>query len=71
MTDEMLNDCSVMAYARSSKAREWADRYSPYEAEKARLAMDSKYVSELGNKYKDNAEVSRYVKVLVMLKEGK
>lgn len=71
MTDEMLNDCSVMAYARSSKAREWADRYSPYEAEKARLAMDSKYVSELGNKYKDNAEVNRYVKVLVMLKEGK
>lgn len=71
MTDEMLNDCSVMAYARSSKAREWADRYSPYEAEKARLAMDSKYVSELDNKYKDNAEVNRYVKVLVMLKEGK
>ena len=60
-----------MAYARSSKAREWADRYSPYEAEKARLAMDSKYVSELDSKYKDNAEVNRYVKMVVMLKECK
>ena len=71
MTDEMLNDCSIMAYARSSKAREWAECYSSYEAEKARLAMDSKYVSELGSKYKDNAEVDRYVKMVVMLKEGK
>lgn len=71
MTDEMLNDCSIMAYARSSKAREWAECYSPYEAEKARLAMDNKYVSELGNKYKGNAEVNRYVKMVVMLKEGK
>ena len=71
MTDEMLNDCSIMAYARSSKAREWAERYSPYEAEKARLAMDSKYVGKLVNKYKDNTEVNRYVKMVVILKEGK
>ena len=60
-----------MAYARSSKAREWAERYSPYEAEKARVAMDSKYVGKLVNKYKDNAEVNMYVKMVVMLKEGR